>query len=400
MKNIQVICNAYEHTHLSSCARSFLKYLIGKAVINIPTMSQTNVPGIINGSDNVDLMTECQNNVQPDISLFIDSPLNWGADASSRNIGVLSWPTSYIPNAPIVTPNQNIHPERLNFVRTANTMNEIWVFSKWVETIARLSGITVPIQVIKPILDTNYWSPEAPEIPKGVTMVTHDLNGNPIEKDKRPFVVGMICDWSRRTNMEAFIASTLVSLPHANSMVVLKIQRHPSAYNEQVTKDVMNMVQSVKASLKLQPLPNVIIIDELYSEEEIRGLIQTFDVYVSTSRGEGVDYNVIQSMAMGKIVIAPKCSWYSTEIIPDVNGIPIMAVGEVVRLAEEPWHQGNQRWGVIDEIGLSQCLNEIYKNRHDPALKALRESARKYAVNNYGTQISGGKVSKLLALNS
>lgn len=373
---IDIVGNPFDHTQYGHLVRSLIRYLGPKYDINIPVFNMNQPTPMLSQKEIMEFSQYSKGQRLPDTILFCDYPINWMPNPSSRNIGILIWPTTRIPNRSMLLPNLGIHPDRANFVNTANHMNEIWVFSSYAEMVARHSGITVPIKVIKPLLDRKLWDKDAQELDRGILDVTHNGSGAFIEKANRPYVIGTIIEWSVKANIEAFITAGLVSIPSDKSIVVLKINKAPNIQSA----EIIEYINRLKNSLKLPILPKIVYIDDIYSDEETCGLLKTFDLYVSTSRGEGVDYNALHAMAMDKPVILPNHTWYE-----NINCTKIPCTTSVVRLADEFWFQGDQTWGTVDEVLLIEAIKQCY-NKPPPLV----------SVNDYDLQYSGGKLVKLI----
>lgn len=400
MIKIDLICNLFDHGQHGYFCRALAKYLHGKVDLGLPRYGSTVLPGITTQDDMIFFSQFAKPNRVPDVNIFVDYPVNWGPSPSSKNIGIMAWPTTRLSSRPINVPNSGINPHRYNFVSVCNSMDEVWVFGQFAQKTCETSGVKKPIKVIRPLVNCNQWSPNANETTRGILNVTNTDTGKEIPKSERKFVVGTVLEWTRRHNIEAFISTTMVGLPHDKGIVVIKVNRPPNVDVNASRAEATDYISKIKTSLKVPLLPPIVFIDDLMTEEDLRGLIKTFDLYISTSRGEGVDYHALYAMAMGKPVIAPNHTWYSESLKTGVNSILVPAVPEIVRMADEPWLQGDQAWGTVDEIELVKTIRALYEtwesNGHDLSKIPITSNARGEITGNYDTHISGGRILKAI----
>ena len=100
----------------------------------------------------------------------------------------------------------------------------------------------------------------------------------------------MVADWNLRKNIDGFLRAAMVALPPNKSVIALKTSTsHPNGGRDAIIK----RINALKTSMKLKELPPVILIDDPLNEIEMADFYNSLDVYVSTSRGEGVNMAMI-----------------------------------------------------------------------------------------------------------
>jgi glycosyltransferase involved in cell wall biosynthesis len=265
---------------------------------------------------------------EANVILYFCTPEYWEPIPNRYNIGWLQWETTSITNQGFFYPRRQLHPEKCNWVSQMNRMDEVWTGCSEAKKAFERSGVKRPIRVFRGPINTSYWIPEAPEIEKGLLAVTHDVNGVAIPKDKRRFVVGFVGEWCKRKNVDALIATVCHALPSDRTVIVLKSYLNDVGTESSTLKKI---VLDCKASLHLPALPPIVVIDEIMTDDEIRGLIQTFDLYYTASKGEGLDMPLLQAMSMEKIVACVNWGAHADYMKDQVNGFSIDYNLEIVR---------------------------------------------------------------------
>lgn len=304
----------------------------------------------------------------PDVTIQFVLPPSYQPRPDAYNIGILSWETSKLPNRTIDFGN-GLNPALNDWVSQCKKMDEIWTFSMASAEALKKAGVS-SVHIIPGPIDVDLWNPDAPIIKSGVAGIQYDSNGN-IVKDK--FRIGYIADWNERKDIETFISCTSIALPAVNSTIILKSHDYISGLN------LKDAVKLLKNRLIIQPLPEIVLIDQDLSPSDMVGLMQTFDAYACTSKGEGLNLPLLQAMALGKTVVAPNHTAHSDYIKHGENGWLISAYPELVRtMVRNPWYQNDQIWGKINEIEYIQTLQNIH--RQWAAGKSLFNAAARQTV--------------------
>ena len=101
----------------------------------------------------------------------------------------------------------------------------------------------------------------------------------------------------------------------------------------------------------------IVLIDKLYSEQQVRVLQAACDVYVSLHRAEGFGLNIIECMAEGKLAIATAFSG-NTDFMSDENSL--LVPFKMKRVLKGEYLHGEGQWWADPD--------------HDAAVEALRMS--------------------------
>jgi glycosyltransferase involved in cell wall biosynthesis len=106
---------------------------------------------------------------------------------------------------------------------------------------------------------------------------------------------------------------------------------------------------------------NVIIIDEIFSQEETLSLIETCDAYVSLHRSEGLGLTMAEAMFLGKPVIATGYSG-NVDFMDAENSLLVdyrlVQLGRTV-----PPYDGQAHWAEPSVDHAARLMRQIYENR-------------------------------------
>lgn len=313
----------------------------------------------------------------PDVMIHYVLPPMLQPRPDCYNIAVVSWETTKLPCRDINL-NNGMPPERNNWGKQLQSVDEVWTFSTNAANAIKRSGFRKKITIIPGPIDTEFWDPKAPKLERGIVGVTHDNRGGPLENK---FVVGYIADWNERKDLDAFISCTLLALPPADSVVVLKTKDYIGKQR------VSDLADQLKKRLIINQLPPMVIIDEDLSPEETRGLMQSFNVYASTSRGEGLNLPALQAMSLGKQVVLPAHSAHVDYVEHGKNGNLIPVNLEICRtMVKNPWYQNDQVWGKVNEVQYLKCIQALHKQWKEGKLQS-NSAGRKTIVNKYSVEV-------------
>lgn len=195
----------------------------------------------------------------------------------------------------------------IEWVGPLNLMDEVWVVNIQMKEACLKSGITKPIQVVYPPIDTSKYERTYADY-------------KPL-KDKLAgqFSFLVVGDLQRRKNLASIIKAfhCEFSTNEPVNLVIKSTKFNTSP--EQQEQIIRKMSEEIRAGLKLYPNQNdyksEIIITDSLSDEQMMELHNTCDCLVSNSYGEALGLPLIDSMGLGKLVIANKVGWANDDLI-------------------------------------------------------------------------------------
>lgn len=137
---------------------------------------------------------------------------------------------------------------------------------------------------------------------------------------------------------------------------------------------------------------NVIILDKVYSRQEVNALISNTDCYVSLHRSEGFGFGPAEAMALGKAILATNWSGNTDYMRPN-NCMPIDYQLKPIEEDFGPYKKG-QIWAEPDE---AQAANAMKTLANDPALAvALGKKAKATIESEFSPKVVGEMMRKRL----
>ena len=261
--------------------------------------------------------------VNPDLLYFLPKWVSFSEWARRYNIGYWFWELENFPD---------------KWLYAIPLIDEIWVNSEFMANTMR----KVHPQVVK--------IPFAVEFQKPSNKFTKKYFDLP--KDSFVFLTSFDFQSSiARKNPQAAIDAFLEAfpLPNNNSYIVIKSingHLHPQAFQQ----------------LELQALnhPHVLLMDRQLSSEEMRGLLQCVDCYVSLHRSEGLGLGMAEAMYLGKPVIATAYSG-NLEFMNEGNAC-LVSYSKIAVSDGEYLDQKNQVWADPNIHEASQYMQKIFND--------------------------------------
>lgn len=224
------------------------------------------------------------------------------------------------------------------WVRQANQLEEIWVPTEFNRQGFLVSGLRRPIHKIPLGINPSYFHP-------GISTLKN-------QRDEYVFL--SIFEWKLRTNpwllLRAFNDVFSFSEP---ARLICKITNRASKVD--LKEEIGNIGLRANGG-RISYLLNV-----RFPCHQLGSLYRAADCYVSTSRGEGWNAQLIEAMACGLPAIATDWGAHR-EYLHSGVGYPLEACRLIPAMANCPDYVGFH-WAEPDESHLRTLLREVYENR-------------------------------------
>ncbi len=161
-------------------------------------------------------------------------------------------------------------------------LDEVWCPSRFIQS-------AVSKRSSKPVL----YQPISIELEPAA-----NFNRKHFSLSSKAFIFLFVFDFKSyvsRKNPQACVEAFLKAFPKKNETVNLVIKSMDGAL---YTKEFANLREQAKTD------PRILLIDEKFRPDEMTGLMQTSDCFISLHRSEGIGLGLAQSMLLGKPVIA------------------------------------------------------------------------------------------------
>ena len=340
------ICGKY-----SALARNLLKPLIkGGAKVKL-ILDEDYLPGHLKHEDKewTDIIRGSEFIQESNLRVNQCVPPRFAPDPSKINVGYITWETTRLPN------------DWTNHIN--RTCHHLLTTSKAVEEAATFSGVQVPVSTINPSIDCDFWTPEGEKT---------TVNGVADTDVKFLYIANFI----PRKNLEDLILSFCVAFAGVKDAALI-IKTYGQQNSAQQKKAIRQAIATMKGKVKGLPnLPKIVVLDELISEEQVKRIIRSSDVYVCSSKGEGASLPLLQSMAMEKAVIATRFLSHG-DYLNDSNASIVNHTLVPCIDASNPVYTSAQMWCAPDVESFISRLQLTYTSIKTGTHQVMRSNARK-----------------------
>ena len=168
-----------------------------------------------------------------------------------------------------------------------------------------------------------------------------------------------------RKNPEALLSSFSTQFAgDKDTVLVLKI-----SYSQK-NKELALLLEKYKQKLGSQ----LIIVDQVLSPEDVRGLIRATDCYVSPHRSEGFGLTLAEAMLLGRPVIGTNFSGVC-DFLNEETGYPCSYSYQEIKKSIGPYSMGAV-WAEVDRQELSRLMGVVKSNYAEALMKATVARAR------------------------
>jgi len=267
------------------------------------------------------------------------------------NIAYVAWewnkyPTSWIP--------------------LTNKFNEFWAMSSFVKEAAEKS-LNIPVLLM----------PYAIDFPK------------PKNLSKKHFII------SENKFIFMFSYDFFSNFYRKNPLAVIQAFRiaFPKNHNIELVIKVSMLEYSISHKIEMKKLRSFIgddtrikIIDKVLSNDEMKGLLNLCDVYVSLHRAEGFGLGMAESMKLGKAVIATNYSGNNDFTKKDTACLVGYKLVDV-KPSESLYYEKGQVWAEPYVEEAAEHMKKLYQDK--VFYKKIAKSGQEFIDEHYNNQIVG-----------
>lgn len=285
-------------------------------------------------------------------------------------IGYAAWETDRLPK---------------HWINNINQLNEIWVPSLHNKKMMHSSGINVPIYVMPHPFNAKEYSKH-----KTTKFNIQGLND-------KTFTFYSIFQWLERKNPIGLLRAFLSEFTSDDdvALVLKTFMYHPGAAHE--TEKIKQLINNTKSYMFLKNPPKIFLINQLLTREEIFGLHNKGDCFISLNRAEGFGMPLVEAMLAGKPVISSTYGGQSDFILGDLNQDPNQVTGfavpyQMTPVAGMPWqiYTGDMNWAEPDLGKAKEYMREVYEKR------SLADKVAKQGQKFVTGYLSWGRVGSLM----
>lgn len=396
MLGVDLVCDVYSPSGYAAHARELIRALVPYVDLRLVDHKH-GLENVALEPRDAELFTRLsQKSRRGQIRLELQTPEFFEPDPNALNVGFTHWETTRIPDS------DRDGDARKNWVRQLNRMDAVFTSCELARRAFRDSGVRTPSFLIRGPIDVRAYHPHANELQ--IDGITH-RGGNAIPRDERPPVLAMVAQWTRRKDIASFLETALSTFQRGETVILVKSwgpvrDDDPSGY-------VRDRVARILADLgDAGSRPEVVTLTEPLSEADMARLFSSIDIYVNTSRGEGLCLPLAQAMSSRCFPIS--CGFSApADYVVDLDVDPHRGNGFLTdytevpasETSENPWYGGSQAWAQVDREHLASQLRRAVDlhSRDRATFDAVTARARATVVEGMSPEAIGPRVANLLA---
>lgn len=273
--------------------------------------------------DILNLLTRSKDKPEGDIIFNFLIPPAYRHIPGKKHIGFCTWETTLLP------------PE---WPAILNNQDAIVVPSYGVKEILEKSGVNKPLYVIGCPVRAATGKVSVYNNKPGITFMT---SGN----------------WIFRKNIETLIFAFCQAFDGIDNVRLL-IKTWASNNDHGARSHIEGAVRHLKDKMTMVNKPQISVVTDIVQDDVVRNIINGCDIYVSTSRGEGLDLGCLNALANNKYVVSDSFIGHKDLLGPglleyDHTLVPVVDSGV-------PFHNSKMRWAQPNFESLVSKLVEAY----------------------------------------
>jgi glycosyltransferase involved in cell wall biosynthesis len=145
---------------------------------------------------------------------------------------------------------------------------------------------------------------------------------------------------------------------------------------------LVNEIQEIKKDLKLNHYPEVHLLTDFLSHEQMTQLHKKFHCFVLPHRSEGWGLPHMDAMSYGNPAIATNFSG-NVDFMNEGNSyvVPYQLTPTFGMSWFVPWYDGTMYWAEPDLYNLAKTMRHVYENRDEAVSKGI--AGRNYICENF-----------------
>ncbi len=248
------------------------------------------------------------------------------------NIGYNTWETSFLPKHWV---------EKMN-----KHLDAVFVPSKFNETVYRISGVDIPIDVIPHCFDINEFE-NIPDIPLQL---------------KHKFKFLSVFQWTERKNPFGLLKAYFSEFKEYDDVIlILKTYGRDNSQYEQT--QILNQIEKLKKDMNLKYYPPIYFIGKAMKRHEILTLYKESDCFVLPTRGEGFGMPYAEAALMENHVIASAFGGQVDFLRNDFSTLIDYQLAPVSGMSWIPNYNAHMYWADPNIQHTKKAMRYIYSDK-------------------------------------
>lgn len=366
IKGIKYISPCYDSSGYAKAARGYILALhrLGIPITVSPISFESIKPDL--GKDGEIIKSLTNKKIDYNIVIMHCTPEFYSKykEPDKLNIGYTIWETT------------KLHPTWAGYIN--NNVDKVLVGCDWNIDVFKDSGVTVPVAVV----------PHAIPIDDNVQAKKYDIKV--ISKDT--FVFYDIFQWVERKDPVSLIKSYWYAFREGKADVALVLKAHRGDYTEGEKEAIRSTINRLKQVTIFDNYAPIYFVSDLLTEDEVRGLHNRCDCYVTLNRGEGFGLSPFQAGSYGKPVIATNFGGVTEYLKSDNSFLVDYTLTPVHGMPWSPWYKADQLWAQANILDAADKIKYVYEHQKEAKEKGKKLQA--YIHSNFSDEVIGNKMIK------
>jgi glycosyltransferase involved in cell wall biosynthesis len=353
MRGVKYIGSVFDRSGYAEAARSYILALHNAGIpLKVePVSFEVNPPPLEDKKTEAILHSLVNNSIEYGIVIVHTTP-----DILVRYIE--ENPGKYIINM-TVWETSKIHP---HWTAACNRAHEIWVPSQYNVDAFKRSGVVSPVYKMVHGIDKNYFN----------NFKYYDFQVPGLDRANR-YVFYSIFQWQFRKNPLGLIKAYFHAFKNNEPVsLVLKSYVGNGVSKESELALFNSQINNLKAEMRLSNYPEIFIINNHMSNNDMANLYKYGDCYILLHRAEGFGLTMALAGLAGKPVISTDGSG-NTEFMTPENSYLVKYIWSKVNSMESfnQWYQSNQVWTEPSIRDAADKMRHVYYNKNEGIAKGI-----------------------------
>ena len=182
------------------------------------------------------------------------------------------------------------------WAQAASRMDAIVTFCQMSADAIKKAGVTIPVYVVPHTFEIDSYKKVEP---------FQTMTGIPLTGDGKPCIFYNISQVSHKKGIDRLLRAYYGAFQNNEAVTLILKSYMGQMRRVDEEKKLVQFIDNVKDGCRFRHYPSVIIFNEIMSDEEIKRIHSTGDVYVNASSGESFGIPVFEAAAFGNAVISP-----------------------------------------------------------------------------------------------
>ena len=252
------------------------------------------------------------------------------------------------------------------WVKSLNTVDEIWAPCNLVKDACRRAGFKGPMHIVPTPTDYN---------PDSNKILIPAPNDDGVRLGDDVFKFYSIFQWHHRKGPDVLLKSYWDEFgPEDNVVLLLKVNPLKSGSADIIKGDIYN----IKKLMKRRYYAPVYVTPWIISKDKISGIHSACHAYVSPHRGEGWGLPIHDAMCAGNNIITTKFGGITDFLSKNSANIISHNMANVSNMEWSPHvYSSRQRWANPSRLSLCRNMRDVYTNYSSSVMMKKRTAARK-----------------------